>query len=102
MKPSSRYQFKDGVHRVVHGQYEAVVHAQTVGEIFTRLGLDVEDLHRTEVLDPRDLQVLNGRGTATGQIEGSLELGLERIDEPISSAKIRRSPAFWMRRVQHP
>ena len=79
------------------------MHAQTVGQIFTRLGLDVEDLHRTEVLDPRDLQALDGCGTTTGQIEGSLELvRLERVDEPISSAKIRRSPAFWMRRVQHP
>jgi hypothetical protein len=58
------------------------VHAQTVGQVFTRLGLDVEHFHRTEVLDARDLQTLYGRGSAAGQIEGSLELvNLDRVDE---------------------
>src|SRR5580692_1203653 len=49
---------EDRVHRVVHGQDEAVVHAQArgaAGQVLAALGLDVIDLHRAETLDLADL-----------------------------------------------
>ena len=73
---------QDRVHRVVHGQDEAVVHPEAAGEVLSALGLDVVDLHRAKLLDPRDLQALGVAGGQPRKVKAALQLGcLYRVQE---------------------
>ena len=87
---------KDRVHRVVDGQDEAVVHAHSAGrQVLAALGLDVVDVHLAARFDPAISRIFTGRAARPGSSNDSLQLAaLTGSMNPISSAKIRRSPAF--------
>ena len=51
MKPSSRYQFRMESIESSTDHMKQLCTRRRVGEVFARLGLDLEHVHRTEVLD---------------------------------------------------
>src|SRR5277367_2211209 len=74
---------EDGVHLVLHRQDEAVVNAQICAQVFTALGLNVVDIHHTDLFDTFDLKTLGCLGSVTLKFKAPQELLLlRRIYEP--------------------